>query len=87
MDRLAVSAGLARRPAPSAPAPTPRDLQEALQRGWRIKEQLSTWEFTTSNRREGFLFLTKEGTRQTLKIAFTAFYDLSRPYFFGAERQ
>jgi len=63
---------------------TPKSLQEALESGWRIDEELSTWEFDGSSKREGFLFLRKKGAgARRLTIRFTALYDTRRPYFMG----
>lgn len=62
----------------------PQCLEAALDAGWRIQEALSTWDFTGSNKREGFLFLTRKGSRKgskTLIVPFSALYELRKPYF------
>ena len=59
----------------------PLSLEQAFKAGWKINEQLSGWTFTTANKRDGFLLLTKPGERRTLYIPFVALYELRRPYF------
>jgi hypothetical protein len=64
----------------------PRSLQEALEHGWQIDEELTTWEFDSSSRRVGFLFLTKPGAGKNadrLMIPFLALYSTRRPHFLG----
>ena len=63
---------------------TPRTFVEALESGWTIHEQLSTWVFYDANKREGFFFLTRRGKdSKTLIVPYTAFYELRTPYFLG----
>lgn len=59
----------------------PRSLAEALAAGWKIGEQLSTWDFRPANKREGFLRLSRGKTSKTLMVQYTALYSLSAPYF------
>ena len=65
----------------------PKSLQEALEHGWQIDEELTTWEFHgNSNKREGFLFLTKRGAHNNadrLIVPFFALYVARRPHFLG----
>jgi len=63
----------------------PKSLQEALEHGWRIDEELTTWEFCgNSNKRRGFLFLKKKSAgAERLMLSFTALYDVGRPHFLG----
>ena len=35
---------------------TPQSFEKALEQGWTIHGQLSSWNFKTANRRDGFLF-------------------------------
>jgi len=61
---------------------TPHSFEEALDHGWTIHEQLSSWQFHTANKREGFLFLTREGaSNKTLIVPYVALYELRAPYF------
>jgi hypothetical protein len=63
---------------------TPQSFEEALKQGWTIHEQLSSWHFKTANKRDGFLFLTREGSgknSKTLIVPFVALYELRKPYF------
>jgi hypothetical protein len=63
-----------------------RSLEEALDSGWAIHEQLSSWQFRTANKREGFLFLTRHGAgNKTLIVPYVALYELSTPYFLESE--
>jgi len=64
----------------------PKTLQEALQSGWKIDEELSSWGFGSATRREGFLFLKKRGQRRPVTVPFVAFYQTSRPYFTFGDR-
>jgi hypothetical protein len=59
----------------------PQSFEEALGRGWRVHEQLSSWNFKPANKREGFLILTHSKTSRTLMVKYTALYELSEPYF------
>jgi hypothetical protein len=59
----------------------PRSLEEALNQGWKISEDLTSWEFRSGNRREGFLVLEKKGETRTLMVRSLALYELGRPYF------
>jgi hypothetical protein len=61
----------------------PQSLEEALTQGWTVREQLASWQFKGSNRREGFLMLSKKGSSETrtLMVRHTALYELGRPYF------
>ena len=59
----------------------PRSFEEALTKGWRIHEQLSSWSFKRANKREGFLVLTKGNAVKTLTVRYTALYELGEPYF------
>lgn len=57
---------------------------EALENGWTIHEQLSTWVFYDANKRDGFFFLTRKGSKTPkLIVPFTAYYELRTPYFLG----
>jgi len=60
---------------------TPRSFEEALDNGWTIHEQLSSWVFEDANKRDGFLFLTRDKGSKTLIVPYTAFYELRKPYF------
>jgi hypothetical protein len=65
----------------------PRNLGEALAGGWKIHEQLTTWQFKNANKREGFLILTNgKASSKMLMIRYTAFYELGEPYFLEADR-
>jgi hypothetical protein len=59
----------------------PRSLEEALNQGWKISEDLTSWEFRSGNRREGFLILEKKGESRMLMVRSMALYQLGRPYF------
>jgi hypothetical protein len=59
----------------------PRNLAEALAGGWKIGEQLSTWNFKPANKREGFLLLSHGKASKTLVVPYAALYELSAPYF------
>ena len=62
----------------------PRTFVEALESGWTIHEQLSSWTFYDANKREGFFFLTRrDKDSKTLIVPYTAFYELRTPYFLG----
>ena len=64
----------------------PRSFEEALDHGWTIHEQLSSWQFRTANKREGFLFLARHGVgNKTLIVPYVALYELRAPYFLGSE--
>jgi hypothetical protein len=56
---------------------------EALESGWTIHEQLSSWVFYDANKREGFFFLTRGKNSETLIVPYTAYYELRTPYFLG----
>jgi hypothetical protein len=60
---------------------TPATFVEALESGWTIHEQLSTWVFYDANKREGFFFLTRGKNSKTLIVPYAAFYELRTPYF------
>lgn len=65
---------------------TPRNFEEAYKAGWRIHEQLSSWDFKQANKREGFLIFSKEKcSSKTLMIRYTALYELGKPYFLEAD--
>ena len=76
-----------------------RSIVEAVNQGWEIREQLSSWHFDGHLRprlristgamqtaRDGFFRLKKPRSRETLMIPFRALYDLGKPYFFGGKR-
>ena len=66
---------------------TPRSFGEALKKGWRIHEQLSSWNFDRANKREGFLLLiSRKASSKTLMVRYTALYELGEPYFLEADR-
>lgn len=64
----------------------PRSFEEALTHGWRIHEQLSSWNFKPGNKREGFLILTRPKASRTLMVKYTALYELGEPYFLEVNR-
>jgi hypothetical protein len=65
----------------------PNSFSEALSVGYTVHEQLSTWQFRTANKREGFLMLTKgKATSSTLVVPYIALYDLAAPYFLDSKR-
>ena len=59
----------------------PRSFEEALCKGWRVHEQLSSWNFKPGNKREGFLLLTRPKASRTLMVKYAALYELGEPYF------
>jgi hypothetical protein len=59
----------------------PRNLGEALAGGWKIREQLSSWNFKSANKREGFLLLSQGKASKTLMVPYKALYEPSEPYF------
>ena len=68
-------------------SPAPRSFNEALEKGWKIHEQLSSWNFKTANKREGFLLLTNgKASSKTLMVRYTALYELGEPYFLEVDR-
>jgi hypothetical protein len=76
----------------------PRNIIEAVNQGWQIVEQSSSWHFDggmrpgeyfrwrDANAREGFFRLKKPRSRETLFVPFLALYDMGRPYFLGDKR-
>ena len=67
-------------------APAPQSFEAALDSGWKIHEQLTSWQFHTANKREGFLFLTSSGAgNKTLIVPYVALYELRAPYFLESE--
>jgi hypothetical protein len=73
-----------KKPRKGSRARAPRSLEEALDQGWKISEDLTSWDFRGSNRREGFIFLRKKGQSETLMLRCVALYELGRPYFLEA---
>jgi hypothetical protein len=63
----------------------PRNLEEAFKKGWTIREDLESWQFKGSNKRDGFLVLAlvleKKGETRTLMVRLMALYQLGTPYF------
>jgi len=79
-----ISRGARTARAKSAHDRTPQSLEEALKQGWRINEQLSSWNFTAANKRDGFFFLTRQGSGKDSKrliVPFVALYELQKSYF------
>jgi hypothetical protein len=65
----------------------PSSFSEALAAGYTVQEQLSSWQFRTANKREGFLMLTKgKVNSSTLVVPCVALYDLGAPYFLDSKR-
>jgi hypothetical protein len=58
-----------------------RSLVDALNQGWEVQEQLSSWSFSGANKREGFFRLTNEHSNGTLMVRYLALYELGKPYF------
>jgi hypothetical protein len=75
-----------REPRKNSRSRAPRSLEEALAQGWTVREQLASWQFNGSNRREGFLMLGKggPGETRTLMVRHLALYELGEPYFVEA---
>lgn len=60
----------------------PRSLVDAVNQGWEISEQLSSWKFRGANKREGFFILfNKKVSPHQLMVRYTALYELGQPYF------
>jgi hypothetical protein len=59
----------------------PRNLGEALAGGWKIHEQLSSWNFKLANKLEGFLLLSHGKVSKTLMVQYKALYEPGEPYF------
>jgi hypothetical protein len=59
----------------------PRTLEAALTQDWKISEELTSWVFRGSNRREGFLMLRKKGNSETVLVRCVALYELGKPHF------
>lgn len=76
----------ARRPVRRNDSPAPPSFQAALESGWTIKEQLSSWDFSRANKRDGFLFLKKASAAATLMVRFNSLYELGEPYFLEVDR-
>jgi hypothetical protein len=75
-----------REPRKNSRSQAPRSLEEAFAQGWTVHEQLASWQFNGSNRREGFLMLGKggPGETRTLMVRHLALYELGEPYFVEA---
>ena len=75
-----------REPRKNSRSRAPRSLEEAFTEGWTVREQLASWQFNGSNRREGFLMLGKDGSGETrtLMVRHLALYELGKPCFVEA---